>query len=268
MAILRVVLDNLPGLRDHVKFLIVSRPEYDIERCFKSAASQPVDTIELLGDLRAYEDVRAYLRDSFDQIKQTHPLQAHFTSDWPSDGAIERLVENSSGHFIYASTVIKYIENDFDRPQKRLEVILNLRTSSQNPYAALDALYLDILTSSRADHGLLVNIFSIVTQADQFPRQYSYKWVRVMKSTPMLEVILVLEPGECELALLDLRSLVGGSDTMEFWHKSFSDFLLDPSRSQKFHVSSAHAWVARGCLRLLSSGGQRYTCTRINSFKN
>ena len=250
-AILDVVFNNLPRLCGHLKFLVVSRPEYDIQRFFESATGQLVDKIELLGDLQAYDDVRAYLRDSFDRIKRTHPLRAHFSSDWPSDDAIERLVEKSSGHFIYASTVMKYIENDFDRPQKRLEVILNLRTSSQNPYGALDALYLNILTSSRVDHGLVVNILSIVIQADRFPEQYSYEWVRVMKSTPMLEAILGLEAGECELALLDLRSLVGGSDAVEFWHKSFSDFLLDPLRSQQFHVSSACNLIARGCLRLL-----------------
>jgi len=274
MAILKVFFDNLSRLQGHFKFLIISRPEYDIHRFFESAAASPrqfVDTIKLLGDLQAYDDVRVYLRDSFDRIKQTHPLRAHFTSGWPSADAIERLVEKSSGYFIYASTVTKYIENDFDRPQKRLDVILNLRTSSQNlnPYAALDALYLDILTSSRVDHGLLVNILSIVVQADRFLEQLSYGWVSTMKSMPMLESILVLEPGECELALLDLKSLVGVKGIVEFWHKSFSDFLLDPLRSQEFHAYAAPACapMAKGCLLLLSSNlPQRFRITYINSF--
>jgi len=257
MAILRVVFNNLSRLHGHVKFLIVSRPEYDIQRFFESAAASPgqrVDTIRLLGDLQAYDDVRVYLRDSFHRIKQTHPLQAHFTPDWPSDDAIERLVEKSSGHFIYASTVTKYIENDFDRPQKRLDDILKLRTSSQNPYGALDALYLDILTSSRADHHLLVSILSIVVQADRVPGIFSYNWVKIMKSTHMLESVLFLELGDGELALLGLKSLVGVGDTVNFWHKSFSDFLLDPSRSQEFQVTSAlaYALMARCCLWLLS----------------
>ena len=276
MAILRVVFNNLSRLHGHVKFLIVSRPEYDIQRFFESAAASPgqrVDTIRLLGDLQAYDDVRVYLRDSFHRIKQTHPLQAHFTPDWPSDDAIERLVEKSSGHFIYASTVTKYIENDFDRPQKRLDDILKLRTSSQNPYGALDALYLDILTSSRADHRLLVSILSIVVQADRVPRKFSYDWVKIMKSTHMLESVLFLELGDGELALLGLKSLVGVGDTVNFWHKSFSDFLLDPSRSQEFQVTSALACtlMARCCLWLLSHNlplavAQRFRTTYINSF--
>jgi len=272
MAILKVFFDNLPRLQGHFKFLIISRPEYDIQRFFESAATNPgqlVDTIELLGDLQAFEDVRVYLRDNFDRITRTHPLRAHFMSDWLSDDAIERLVEKSSGHFIYASTVIKYIENDRDRPHKRLDDILKLRMSSQNPYAALDALYFDILTSSRADHGLLVNILSIVVQDDRFPRQYSYEW-RVMKSTHMLEAILVLEPGGCELELLNLKSLVEVKDTVNFWHKSFSDFLLDPFRSQEFHVSSANACtlIAKYCLRWLSSNlsEQRFRTMYINDF--
>jgi len=262
--ILKVVFNNLPRLHGHFKFLIISRPEYDIQGFFDSVAAnspgQLFNMIELLGDLQAYEDVRVYLRDSFHRIKQTHPLRARFTADWPSDDAIERLVEKSSGHFIYASTVTKYVENDRNRPQKRLDDILNLRTSSRNPYAALDALYLDILTSSRDDDGLLLKILSIVVQVDRFFEQYSYDWVGIIKSTNVLETILCLEPGECELALLDLKSLVGINDIVNFWHKSFSDFLLDPLRSQQFHAPSAPArtLIAQCCLWLLSGNLQRF----------
>ena len=149
-------------------------------------------------DFQAFDDIRVYLRDGFDRIKKIH--FAHFTSDWPSDDDIERLVQTSSGHFIYASTVMKYIENYYDRPQRRLDVILNLRTTSRNSYAALDALYLNIPTSSRADHGLLVKILSIV-QADRLARPFSDDWVVIIKSTHVLESILFLEPGGYALAL-------------------------------------------------------------------
>jgi len=60
MAILKVFFDNLSRLQGHFKFLIISHPEYDIQRFFEFAAANPgqlVDTIELLGDLRAYDDV-------------------------------------------------------------------------------------------------------------------------------------------------------------------------------------------------------------------
>lgn len=266
---LEVIFDALPRLHGHVKFLIVSRPEYDIQRSFDFVATsigQHINTIGLQGDLQAYEDVRIYLNDNFRRIKQTHPLQEHFTPDWPSGDAIERLVEKSSGHFIYASTVVKYIENDFDEPRKRLDIVINLRTTSCNPYAELDALYLNILSSSRADHTLLVNIFSLALLADvsSIKLDEFWKWQRgiIMKSDRFVDSVLTLKPEKLQLAVLDLKSLVGVSSpqgypiikTIEFFHKSFSDFLCDPSRSKRFHASAANGsmLIANSCLRLLS----------------
>jgi len=254
--ILKILFDALPRLRGHLKFLVVSRPEYDIERSVESATvnlGRRIDKIGLLGDLQAYEDVRLYLRQSFCRIKQAHPLREHFTPGWPSHDAIEQLVEKSSGHFIYASTVVKFIENDFDQPEKRLDIIINLRVTSQKPYALLDALYLNILTSSRADHAMLVNILSIVVLDGQFDSKLSFN-KGSMKLRRFMESVLLLKPGELQLALLDLKSLVGVSEVIEFWHKSFSDFLLDPPRSTEFYACSARSCtvIAKGCLYLLS----------------
>ncbi len=97
------------------------------------------DTTELLGDLRTYKDICIYLHDKFEIIKQTHPLKAYITPKWPSDDEIEQLVEKSSGHFMYASTVIKYIENSHDEPQWHLDNIIKLQMTSCNPYMELDA---------------------------------------------------------------------------------------------------------------------------------
>ena len=252
--ILEIMFESLPCLHGHIKLLAVSRPEYDIERSFKSTSVlRHLSTIGLLGDLQAYEDVRLYLRDKFQKIKRTHPLRELFDPYWPSDDAIDQLVKKSSGYFIYASTVIKFIENDFAQPQKRLEVILHLRTTSHKPYAILDALYLNILTSSRANRALVVKILSTVVLADQFDDQLSYK-CQFMKTDQFLETILLLDPGEVQLALLDLKSLVGVDGVLKFWHKSFSDFLLDPSRSNEFYACSGRTstLIAKSCLRLLS----------------
>ena len=257
--ILNTIFENLPRLCASIKFLIVSRSEYDIQRTFESAPAslgQHIDTLELLGDLQAFEDVRVYLRDNFRRIKQTHPLKEYFTPDWPSDHAIERLVEKSSGHFIYASTVTKYIENDLDQPQKCLDIIVNLRPTSRNPYAELDALYLNILFSSRINHALLVNILSTVILVDRLETKLDFPQDTRshMKSYRFVASVLLTEPGELELALLDLKSLVQVKGVIVFWHKSFSDFLLDSSRSGEFYASLAYAstLVAKGCLRLLS----------------
>ena len=266
-TILKSIFDNLPRLRGHLKFLIVSRPEYDIQHSFNSAAAshgQHTDTIELLRDLQAYQDIRVYLRGNFD--KQTHPLEVSIAPEWPSDDDIERLVEKSSGLFVYASTVIKYIKGDHDEPQQCLDNIMKLKSTSSDPHAELDALYLSILTSSKANHTLLVNILSIIILVDQLHDKVNFRLGdqrrSFMQTDRFIGSVLFLGPEDVQLALQDLKPLIhiiplrriSSSTFIEFWHKSFYDFLLDPSRSKEFCVSSAYAstLVAKGCLRLLS----------------
>lgn len=107
--VLSTICDAIPRLHGQLKFLITSRPEYDIQSFFELPnAKYHVNIVELVTNAGAYHDVRIFLQDSFDQLKQSHPLRESFTSDWPSSESIEQLVSKSSGHFIYASTVTKY----------------------------------------------------------------------------------------------------------------------------------------------------------------
>ena len=281
--ILQTICDALPQLQGYLRFFVASRPEHDIETFFKTTVASvkgQVKLIELESDLQAYEDVRVYLVDNFNRIKQEHPLWATLSSDWPPTSSIESLVDKSSGHFVYACTVIKYIENLRDRPEKRLEDIIKLRKTSKNPYGELDALYLNILRSSETDdRELLLNVLSATLiccsvedcfdSEDRAPKAIS-------RHDRFIESILYLEIGDVQLALLDLKSLVRHTEPfiipprhprdgkpflypdirrLEFWHKSFPDFLSDPKRSKEFYVSVhlASTSVAKGCLKTLSS---------------
>lgn len=275
--ILKTICGAHPRLRGYVKFLITSRPEDDIQVFYEKTRGEHINRIELLSDPN---DVRLYFYDEFDRIKREHTLRATFSQNWPPEDALVKLVENSSGHFIYASTVIKYIENACDRPQKRLEDIINLR-SSQNSYEELDGLYNNILSSSRADRMLLVNIFSILLLCGSIDDPYLGDCrapKNIAKHDRFVESVLSLEAGDVQLALLDLKSLIGLGKPLnipskhpranfdshraiaypdirviEFFHKSFSDFLLDPTRSKEFYIDTelACGLVTKGILRLL-----------------
>ena len=77
-----------------------------------------------------------------------HPSGADILSGWPSNANIWWLVKRSSGQFIYASTVIKFIESTCHLPQERLEVIFGLDTQEIfTSFAKLDALYTQILST-------------------------------------------------------------------------------------------------------------------------
>jgi hypothetical protein len=56
-------------------------------------------------------------------------------------------VAKSSGQFTYASTVINYVISICHRPMDRLEEVLGIRSGHNLPFAELDALYIQILSS-------------------------------------------------------------------------------------------------------------------------
>jgi hypothetical protein len=285
--ILQTICNALPQLRGHLRFLIASRPEHDIEAFFKTTVATMEGQVKFIGlesDFRAYDDVRVYLVDSFKRIKQEHTLCANFKSDWPPESSIHSLVDKSSGHFIYATTVIKYIENVRDRPEKRLEDIIKLRKTSKNPYGELDALYLNILTCSETDDQERLSVLSAAlicsSVKDCFDGERRAPR-RISQHDRFMESVLSLEIGDIQLALVDLKSLVGPTQPLtippinhrdktisypdiqllEFWHKSFPDFLSDQTRSKEFYVpfDLAAASVAKGCLKLLSDNGSTFT---------
>ncbi|KAJ7853180.1 hypothetical protein B0H14DRAFT_2354485, partial [Mycena olivaceomarginata] len=57
------------------------------------------------------------------------------------------IVRYSSGYFICASTVVKFIDDKRFQPQDRLDIILKIKHSiSVSPFNPLDQLYLHILS--------------------------------------------------------------------------------------------------------------------------
>ena len=267
--ILKTIFDAVPRLCGHLKFLVASRPEFDIQSFFKlTDVKVHVKIVELLEDARAYDDVRTYLRESFNQLKQTHPLQEKLEADWPPFNSVEELVEKSSGHFIYASTVIKYIASPYDLSTRRLEQILGFRTVSHNPYANLDDLYYASGSGlSKVDRKVLIRILSAVLVCNLIDNTILYRFghdpAYTTKSDRFVECLLRLEPGEVRLALIDLKSLIVLNNQLQFKsqcrsdvpavvkfsHKSFPDFLLNPSRSKvEFYVDLEHSQLSHDLL--------------------
>ena len=65
---------------------------------------------------------------------------------WPRSGIIDLLVQRSSGQFIYAATVLKFVGADFCSPTKQLELILE-----RDPTAFSDLDQLPVYTQTSPD---------------------------------------------------------------------------------------------------------------------
>ncbi|KDR69372.1 hypothetical protein GALMADRAFT_16155, partial [Galerina marginata CBS 339.88] len=91
-------------------FLIASRPEHDIRHSFDVGYLKEITTrIALNDDYLPSNDIILFLRDKFTEIKDTHPFKVHIPPSWPSPEVLRTLVNKSSGQFVYASTVVKFI---------------------------------------------------------------------------------------------------------------------------------------------------------------
>jgi len=205
-------------------FLIASRPELDIRSSFDSMTGL-FTRLTLDNDYQSFKDIDLYLRNSFVQIKKDHPFRRLLSSTWPEENRMREIVAKSSGQFIYAATVVKFVKFLRRRPDHSLDILLKLRPSDKNlPFSELDSLYMHILSS--------------MLDAEPALQAFSYMILdggsRRMED---IECILTLEKGELEVSLCDIHAIMSiSAGQAKFLHASFQDFLLDPARSKHFYV--------------------------------
>ena len=68
-------------------------------------------------------DIRRYLKAEFARIRAEHK-QFKLSPGWPLGTTIDQLVSKSSGQFIYASNVVKFVDDIYDNPRERLDIVL------------------------------------------------------------------------------------------------------------------------------------------------
>jgi len=231
-------------------FLFASRPEQHISLAFSTGILPNVTTcIALDESYLPDEDIRLFLTDKFQGIRSTHRLRTYIPPQWPLPNVLNQLVRNSSGQFIYASTVIHYVSSIRHKPTDRLDIVLAIRPPQKDlPFAELDALYTHIFTGVEEIEPVL-EILSLLLLSDY-----------LVLYLPTIEEFLFLQPGDVELYLGDLSSLVkiGSNQHIKILHASLTDFLLDLTRSKEFWINprSRHTMFARRCLQLLHNGKQ------------
>jgi hypothetical protein len=170
--------------------------------------------------IRPDHDIQRYLEGEFYRI-----FKERGTPPPPSIAdIINRLVLISSGQFIYASTVVKFVDDRDHRPEKRLDIILGTRRSSSSPYGQLDQLYIQIL-SQQQDTWLLGGVFALILafgQIDLDDRTCRFLWIK---------------KEDLKLKLRRLHSLLHVSDSgIKPYHLSLLNFLNDRKRAGKYYI--------------------------------
>ena len=239
-----------------VKFFITGRPETRIRKGFRLPLLEPLTQIFLLHEVKPSsvdQDIRLYLQEKLSALaKERSDLDV--SVPWPCDDDLTALTKKSSGLFIFASTVIRFIESEYHDPSERLQLILTPPGSTVHEgRAGIDQLYAQVLTHA----------FSNAKAIQVFSNLRKILAVVILAFNPLsraqIAEILGIKTSVITTTLRHLHSvlLVPNEESKEIriFHKSFPDFLQDLTRCSepKFFIDAAvyHGDMARGCLRLL-----------------
>ncbi|KAJ7663220.1 hypothetical protein DFH06DRAFT_1296068 [Mycena polygramma] len=213
-----------------LRFIIASRPEAHIGEVLGDPSYHGLcRTFDVES---SFDDVRRYVMAEFARIHLEHASMADIPWPWPSQPVIDALVHKSSGYFIYASTVIKFVDDQDFRPTQRLAALEDwISSKSDSPYAALDELYTQILSAVPKHHHQLVPLLRAI---DMIPGRFDLSEI---------DVVLRLEQRDTQLCLRRLHSVIriDAHGCPTFFHASFSDFLRSPSRAGGFFTGNSPA---------------------------
>ncbi|KAJ7840243.1 hypothetical protein B0H13DRAFT_1488992, partial [Mycena leptocephala] len=108
-----------------IRLLIVSRPEPHIREVFETDETFAICRhLDLPANKSAYDDIRTYFCDEFSRIHSEYSLRGiDLGTAWPDPEAVDQLVTKSSGIFIYATTVIRFIDDEYSHPVDRLALV-------------------------------------------------------------------------------------------------------------------------------------------------
>jgi hypothetical protein len=215
------------------RIIIASRPERVFREFFDPEHNPTIlaQKLDLHDEYNANTDIAIFLEARLNQIRRRY----HLPLSWPPPGTIKTLVTYASGQFIYAATVIRFLDMGHrESPKALLDAILNMEANwDSNPLKQLDALYSHILESS-PDPPLSVLWIRAIQELN--PAEHAYA------SNLHLLLQTDVENNEAEHLLGNLHSLIripplGDQATIQydFYHKSLFDFLEDPDRCGMLH---------------------------------
>ena len=227
--ILRLLRETITVHKLPLRFVIGSRPESHIRASFDQESLRTITHRVVLDEtFNPAKDIQVFLQDGFAKICAESFFLSDVEQPWPSEGTIDLLVQRSSGQFIYAATVLKFVSADYVNPKKQLTLVLN---SDPTAFSDLDHLYTQILSAYPSAVNI-VQVLGIISASHG-------------ELAEAIEDIFGMEGGQLKAVLRGLLSLMtdeNGKGSKKyviprFAHTSFSDYLNDLSRSGPFHVN-------------------------------
>ena len=260
LSALAVHVNNMPTVR----FFITGRPEDHIRSGFKLPSLQTKELpLHDVDSATVDSNIKSFIPYWLDEIT-TRRRQA-ISGQWPSDRDITTILKKTSGLFIIASVILRFIDSPSTSPQKRLKLIVEPQESTiYEGRSGIDAVYHQILSASFEDANeddaifldqLHLIIGSIVLALKPLPRA-------------SLAEILEMTPQDIWTILTHLHSVFivpeSESEPIRILHKSFADFITDKQRCPDMrHFIDApphHSVLGIHCLKLMKMRLMKNIC--------
>ena len=195
-SILRLLCETITVHKLPLRFLIASRPESHIRDSFDQESLLTVTQRVVLDEsFNPGRDIKVFLQDGFAKICTNNSILSHVEQPWPGK-VIDLLVQRSSGQFIYATTVLKFVGADLCSPMEQLALVLEIHPTA---FPDLDHLYTQIL-SVYPRLATIVKVLGTIIASDR-------------NDLPeVIEDSLEMEEGELKLVLRGLSSLMNDDE--------------------------------------------------------
>ena len=251
------VIGRLTEEIPEVKFFITGRPEPRISSGFRLELLRPLTDVFVLHEVQPNlinSDIRLFLNQELSELAHRRQIDG-----WPTDEHIDLLCQRVAGLFVYAVATVKFLDSKTHLPKQQLDIILNLPECTipegktwVNPKMTLDSLYMSILQMAfseedpEVDSKVRLTIGAVVLLVNPLPPSG-------------ITELVGMDPEEVILFLTLVQSLLALNEDLtqpvKPFHKSFPDFITNPSRCLdiRFCISpgTTHLDLARNCLRLM-----------------
>ncbi|KAG2146299.1 hypothetical protein DEU56DRAFT_170275 [Suillus clintonianus] len=235
-----------------VHILLTSRSEAHIREAMQEEEAR-LPIIEIPANMPAEGVVTTISLDAIDVdddiffflLHSLKKLQNRHNFPLPTEGELERLASRAGRRFIVASTMMKFIDDGYNDPRDRLQLMLEL-TSTLLPGTEVYKLYDCILSTCADPQRAYMHLSVVAALADPLP---------------VSQISELLGPGQgrdVEITLSQLRCVMevptDSSLPVNIHHSSLRDYVSNPSNCslpQVQYLTHPHHLLAHSSLRLM-----------------
>ena len=261
-----LVLGGLVSMIPRVKFFVTSRPEAHISSGFRGSLLMESTHVFILHEVEPStinNDIHHFFKHELSSLAQ----RWHSLDSWPANEHLDLLCQRAAGFFVYAVATVNFLKHRFKHPSHQLDRIMGSPGSTVyegrvelKVHNSLDSLYMTIFQDAFCKNDV---------EDDSMVRSVLSAVLLVVNPLSP-STIATLLGFECDVVMALLKSiqslLVLHDDTshpVQPFHKSFPDFIKDPSRctNTRFYLTpDYHTKLVLYCLKLMNESLEKNMC--------